>query len=572
MKIKRYLALVAGAMLFCTSCVNDLETLPLNPWDPTADNSYGADEEAYVQGLARIYKMLNSHNLTDLEGVDGGASETFRAFWACQEIPTDACKAAWGNDAWCDPVNTNTWTAVENDVISGIYYRAMQSVSYANEYLRQTTADKLADRGVAADVQGRIEMYRQEARFLRAYYYWILMDCFGSVPFSTEANLVGEELPQAARATIYEFVVNELEALSADGSALPLDPDYPRVGKGAALGLLSRVYLNAEVYSGNPAWEKCKATCERLFNLGKYELCSNYADLFRGDNGQNPDALNELIFAVDYDALVAQSYGGTSFLVFAATASTDTGNFSNPTGVNGGWGGIRTTYEYAKMFFDVKNVNWEAGTYDCADERGKFFWIADKGTGEEGEMLRASSIKDNLYNFKYGWTCWKYNNIPHGMTAEEYMAIEAPGFSNIDFPVIRLGEIYLTYAEACRELGQTATGLPYLAELSERAGVDAPTAVQVEADVNLEASSEDGTFRGTVDWFVAERARELMWEGHRRTDLIRHNVFHSAAYLWPYKGGSAFNGQAFDEGREVYPLPASQITVYPGLTNPGIYN
>ncbi len=570
MKIKRYLALVVGAMLFCTSCVNDLDTLPLNPWDPTADNSYGADEEAYVQGLGRIYKMLNSYNLTDLDGVDGGASETFRALWACQEVSTDACKVAWGNDAWCDAVNTNTWTAVENDVISGMYYRAMQSVSYANEYLRQTTADKLANRGVAADVQGRIEMYRQEARFLRAYYYWILVDFFGSVPFSTEANLVGEELPQASRASIYNFVVSELEAITADGSALPVDPVYPRAGKGAALGLLSRVYLNAEVYSGKPAWEKCKATCERLFNLNKYDLCSNYADLFRGDNGQNPEALKELIFTADYDSNVAQSFGGTSFLTLAATASTDIDNFNCPTGVNGGWGGIRTTYEYAKMFFDVKDVDWENGTYTCDDKRGQFFWIADKP--KEGEIARTSSIKDNLYQFKCGWTCWKYNNIPHDMTAEEFKETAATkGNADIDYPVIRLGEIYLTYAEACRELGETAKGLPYLAELAERAGVAAPTAAQVEANVQVEAVSTDGDFRASVDWFIAERARELMWEGHRRTDLIRHNLFHSDAYLWPYKGGSIFTGQAFDQGRNLFPIPASQITVYPGLTNPEIY-
>lgn len=584
MKIKKYLALVAGAMVFCTSCVKDLETVPMNSWDPTADNTYGADETAYIQGLGRIYKMLNSHNLTDLQGVDGGASETFRSFWACQELTTDAAKVAWGGDAWTDVVNKNTWTATENDVISGIYYRAMQSVAYANEYLRQTAADKLAERGVEAEVQERIAMYRDEARFLRAFYYWILVDCFGSVPFGTEADAVGTELPQASRATIYNFVVSELEALSGDNSKLPVDPEYPRVGKGAALGLLSRVYLNAEVYCGTPAWKECKQTCEKLFQMNKYDLCPNYSDLFRGDNGQNPEALKELIFAADYDAKVAQSYGGTTFLTFAATASTDIANYGCPTGVNGGWGGIRSTYEYAKMYFDVKDVDWTAGTYTCDDKRGQLFWLQDKvdeetqGKIDKGEMsledviLRHSSIKDELYQFKAGWTCWKFNNIPHDKTAAEYKEVaSATGFSSIDFPVIRLGEIYLTYAEACRELGETATGLPYLARLAERAGVSAPTAAQVEADVKVSAESEDANFSASVDFFIAERARELMWEGHRRTDLIRHNLFNTETYLWPYKGGNSFNGQAFDAGRNVFPIPASQITVYPGLTNPDIY-
>lgn len=584
MKIKKYLTLVVGAMVLCTSCVKDLDTVPMNEWDPTADNTYGADETAYIKGLGRIYKMLNSHNLTDLTGVDGGASETFRSFWACQEISADAAKVAWGGDAWTDAVNKNTWTDTENDVISGIYYRAMQTVAYANEYLRQTSADKLAERGVEADVQKRIAMYRDEARFLRAFYYWILVDCFGSVPFGTEADAVGTELPQASRVTIYNFIVSELEALTGENSNLPVDPEYPRAGKGAALGLLSRVYLNAEVYSGTPAWDKCKMTCEKLFQLNKYDLCSNYGDLFRGDNGQNPDALKELIFTADYDATVAQSYGGTSFLTLAATASTDIANFGCPTGVKGGWGGIRTTYEYAKMYFDVKDVDWTAGTYTCADARGQFFWLKDKVDEDtqkkidKGELtldeviLRHSSMKDELSQFKAGWTCWKYNNIPHDKTAEEFKETAAStDFASIDYPVIRLGEIYLTYAEACRELGQTATGLPYLAKLAERAGVSAPTAAQVEGDVNVKAESADANFAANVDFFIAERARELMWEGHRRTDLIRHNLFHSEAYLWPYKGGDSFNGQAFDAGRNVYPIPASQLRVYPGLSNPDIY-
>ncbi len=582
MKIKRYLALVAGAMLFCTSCVNDLDTLPLNHWDAIAENVYGAEEEAYIQGMGRIYKMLNSHNLTDMKDVDGGASETIRAFWNCQETTTDACKVAW-KDPWSESVNTNTWTTANNDVITGIYLRAMQSISYANEYLAQTTGDKLNERGVASDVQERIQGYRAEVRFLRAYYYWIMCDIFGAVPFSTENDLVGSTLPQQSRSFIYNFIVSELEALAADGSAMPVERNYPRADKGAVLGLLARVYLNAEVYSGEAQWLKCQQTCEKLFNMNRYKLCPEYADLFRGDNGQNPDALQELIFAIEYDWDYAQSYGGTTFLIQAGQASTDPGNFGYQLGLKGGWGGIRTTYEYAKMYFDVKDIDWENGTYTCDDKRGQFFWLKDKVDDEAQEkidngelkiedvILRESSMKADLFQFKYGWTCWKFNNIPHDMTAEEYAPIgKEKEFSNIDFPVIRLAEIYLIYAEACRELGETSKGLPYLAELAQRAGVAAPTAAEVEADVQVEAVSDDGDFRASVDWFIAERARELMWEGHRRTDLVRHNLYHSDAYLWPYKGGLSFNGQGFAEEREVFLLPASQIVVYPGggLTNP----
>ena len=124
-------------------------------------------------------------------------------------------------------------------------------------------------------------------------------------------------------------------------------------------------------------------------------------------------------------------------------------------------------------------------------------------------------------------------------------------FADVDFPMIRLGEIYLIYAEACMRLGQPSSALPYLEELSERAGVAAPSEI-------------------TQDYLVAERARELMWEGHRRTDLIRFGLFHSDTYLWPYKGGDEFAGQAFPEYKCIFALPPTELAANPELIqNPG---
>lgn len=310
----------------------------------------------------------------------------------------------------------------------------------------------------------------------------------------------------------------------------------------AVLGLLSRIYLNAEVYTGTPQWEACQSTCERLFKLG-YDLCPNYADLFRGDNGQNPDALKELIFAVDYDNDHAQSYGGTSFLTLAAINSTDITDTTHPNGVNGGWGGLRTTYEFATTYFGVKNPNYETGEYDVVDERGKFFAIKGK----------TESIENNLYEFTCGWGCLKFNNIPHDMTEAEFNeTAKTKAYSDIDFPVIRLAEIYLTYAEACMHLNQSPKGLPYLKLLAERAGVAAPNDYD-------------------QDYLLAERARELMWESHRRTDLIRFGKFTSGTFLWPYKGGDSFVGQSFPEYKKLFAIPASQLRANPNLYNPEGY-
>lgn len=546
----RYLALAVAGLLFCGSCVNDLETLPINEWDVTSETAYGADEEGYIQGLAKLYNTISTHELTDISGVDRGATSTIRAFWACQEITTDACKCAWGNDAWVHAMNTNTWSDAENEAVFGVFFRSLQAISYVNEYIRQTEPGKLSSRGVSSDLAKKIQSFRAEARFIRAYYYWMAMDVFGAVPFSTENSAFGAEAPlQASREEVYAYVVSELEALAADDSAIPAaQSNYPRVDRGSVLGLLARVYLNAEVYSGTSEYEKCKQTCEKIFALG-YQLSPVYSDLFRGDNGQNPEARQELLFAIDYDSHKTESYGGTSFLTLAAIASTDTENgFIN--GVNGAWGGIRTTLDYAEKYFDVKNPNYETGEYNVVDERGKFFYI-------KGRQPRFTTVEE-MNTFIYGWSCIKYNNIPHDKTMEEFNEeAKAEAFADIDFPVIRLGEINLIYAEACVRLGQAATAQSYVDALAARAGVETHTLTN-----NWETEKE---------WFVAERARELMWEAHRRTDLIRYDLFSSANFLWPFKGGETAAGQGFPEYKELFAIPASQLVANPNLVNPEGY-
>ena len=126
-------------------------------------------------------------------------------------------------------------------------------------------------------------------------------------------------------------------------------------------------------------------------------------------------------------------------------------------GVNNGWAGIRVPYEYVQKYFNARNADYTTGEYTVNDKRGGMFYI--KG--------RQESMNDALYVFLNGWTCLKFNNIPHNMTNDEFLATAASkAYSDIDFPMIRLGEIYLIYAEACMNLGQANTALPKLKELT----------------------------------------------------------------------------------------------------------
>lgn len=535
--------IAAGASMLFTACIGDLDTLPLNPSDSTSETVYGADESGYIAGLTKLYFNFVSNETTDLQVSDAGASELVRAFWTVQEVTSDACKCAWENDAWVRAMNTNTWSDADNDATYAVYVRTLQGIAYTNEYLRQTASDRLSDRGVSSELAAKIQGFRAEARFLRAYFYWMALDVFGDVPFTTENSPFGGGVnpKQASRKDVFDYCISELTALAADDSPMPAArSNYPRADKGAVLGLLARMYLNAEVYTGTPMWQEAKDACEDIFTMG-YSLCPEYADLFRGDNGENPEALNEVLFGISYDAEQTQSYGGTSYLTLAAIAATDVSSTQMINGVNNGWGGIRVPYEYVEKYFNVRNADYSAGTYDVNDKRGRMFYI--KG--------RSESMDGALYVFLNGWSCLKFNNIPHNMDQDSYLATAASkAYSDIDFPMIRLGEIYLIYAEACMNLGQANTALLKVQDLAARAGVTAPTSI-------------------TQEWLIEERARELMWEGHRRTDLIRYGKFTSSSFLWTYKGGS-FSGQGFDDHMKIFAIPASELASNPELhQNPG---
>ena len=541
MKRTIYIILATAAM---TACIKDLDTLPLNKTEPISEYVYGTDENGYLEGLSRLYFQFVTNDLTDLQSMDGGASEIIRAFWSVQETTADAAKCSWENDAWVRALNTNTWSEVQNDAVYAVYVRTLQGISLVNEYLRQTSPSRLNARGVSPALASKIEGFRAEARFIRAYLYWMALDCFGNVPFTTEESPIGGAYfpEQKSREYVFDYCVSELSDLISQDSAMPLPrTNYPHADMGSAAGLLARMYLNSKVYTGVERWSEAKSACETIFNMG-YSLSPDYAALFRGDNGENAQARAELLWAVSYNAEKTQSYGGSSYILSASLASTDITDQSRPNGQRNGWAGLRVPFEYVQKYFNVGSRDYQTGEYEVADKRGQVFYI--KG--------RQESMEGALYSFMNGWSCLKFNNIPHDQTNQSFLDISAvKSFADVDFPMIRLGEIYLIYAEACMHLGQSSAALPFLAQLSERAGVSPPSEI-------------------TPDFLVAERARELMWEAHRRTDLIRFGIYTTADYLWPYKGGDRYSGQAFEPYKTIFPIPPTELATNDRLVqNPG---
>jgi len=529
----------AACCLSVASCVKSLDTKPLNETDFTSDVAYGNEEGNYVAGLAKIYYCFI--NQWDLTVADMGSSELIRALWNINECSTDEAKSAMQADSWVKDINENQWSSAENAATYAVYARCLHGITYVNEFLRQTTDEILADRGVDSGLVTKIHGMRNEARIIRAYMYWVMIDTFGNVPFVTEESEFGTYVPdQASRADVFDYIVNELRAVADDPETPAAGSNYPRVDKGSALGLLTRVYLNGEVYTGKAYWSETKAACEEVFKCG-YELCPEYAWLFRGDNGENPESQKEIMFAVYYDGVKSTwKWGGTNYLSIGASQKLDDVNGLFCIGLRDHWASIRAPYEFARDRFDVKNQNYVTGTYDVEDDRGKLFYIV----GRQEEMTDISV-------FTQGWSVFKFNNTPHDKTLEEFKEVAATrNFSSIDFPIMRLAEVYLNYAEACLHLNQKATALPYLNQLRNRANA---------------SPVEDYD----ADWLLAERSRELYWEALRRIDLIRFDKFTSGTYLWKYKGGS-YNGQSIPDFRKVFAIPPTEISSNKKLVqNPG---
>ncbi|MEO6130882.1 MAG: RagB/SusD family nutrient uptake outer membrane protein, partial [Saprospiraceae bacterium] len=226
--------------------------------------------------------------------------------------------------------------------IFAFYSRLYYQIVICNEYLRETTDAKLSARGVDAVVMELVHGYRAEVRFLRALSYGHALDMFRNVPFVTEVDAVGSFFPnQIQAADLFAYVESELLAIENEIAPARTN-EYGRADQGAVWTLLAKLYLNSEVYVGTPRYTDCVTYCNKVINAG-YTLEPKYQDLFLADNNKS----NEIIFPVTFDGRYTRTYGGTTFLVFAAI-----GGSMNPaeSGVSGAWGGLRTTREFVAKF------------------------------------------------------------------------------------------------------------------------------------------------------------------------------------------------------------------------------
>jgi hypothetical protein len=411
MKLSTVNKLIIGCTIVvaAASCSKKLDIYPTNDLTPTTTYSNAA---GYKSVLAKVYGGLATTGnagpagASDIQGLDEGSQSPFiRGFFNAQELPTDEAIVSW-DDQTIKDFHGLRWTS-SDPFLLGLYSRLVYNVTIGNEYLRESTDDKLASNGISGADADEIKRTRAEVRFLRAFNYWVMMDLFGKSTFITEDNLIGTDLPpQINRAELFAYVESELIAIDTD-LATAKTIEYGRVDQAAAWALLARVYLNAGIYTGTPKYTEAITYAKKVIDAG-YVLKSGYPNLFLADNDKQKD---EFIFAVNCDGLRTQSYGNTSFLVHAPA-----GDDHVEYGINGGWYGYRTTVSFADLFAD-KSGN--------TDQRAMFTNLSNATINNVGDYQQGIHVK-------------KFRNIRSDGNAVS----DAQGnFADIDFPVFRLSEM-----------------------------------------------------------------------------------------------------------------------------------
>ncbi|HET8858982.1 RagB/SusD family nutrient uptake outer membrane protein [Marivirga sp.] len=506
--MKKFIYIVLmGLILSCTD-------LDLRPEYGDTGNIAFQDVNNLERYLAKIYA---SYSLTGQQGPAGdadlalvndeGFTSYIRAYWKAQELTTDEAVIAW-QDAGIQDLNTHTWSS-DNQFVKVLYYRLFLIISYSNDFLEQSTDDLLAEYGYNEEEFALAQAYRSEVRFLRAMAYWHALDLFRNIPLVTQ---ITADFPvQTSPQNIFDFIESELQAIENE---LP-DPqqnEYGRADKAAVWMMQAKLYLNGEVYTGNSYYTQAITALEKILD-GPYTIEDDYQLNFRADNHTS----NELIFTLPADGIQTQSYGGATFLINGAIG----GNMvASNYGTSGAWAGLRTTKNLVQKFPD------ETGDIDS---RAIFF--------TDGQSLEIA----DLTVFTEGYAVPKYTNLT--TEGEPGSNIE---FADTDYPLFRLADVYLMYAEAVLRGGggSEATAVNLINELRERAYGDNSGNITI-ADL-------------TLDFILDERARELYWEGHRRVDLIRFGVYTGGEYLWPWKGNN-IDGASISEHLEIFPIPATDL-------------
>ena len=517
-------AALALSLTGLSSCTGDLDVENINPQQVSKFDQNAIFNKVYANMV--LTGQTGPDGNRDIQDVDEGASNMIRQIWNANELTTDEAECTWG-DQGLPEYNHNTW-GDSHPMLQALYYRLMFGVTVSNFFLTQTSS--------STDATTHVE--RAEVRFMRALYYYYMMDLYGNPPMATTMD---EPKPkQATRLEAFNFVESELKAVlgeNANDNADVLSDapvSYGRASKAAANLLLARIYINAKVYTGTERWNDAKTYAQKVLSDKNFSLLTSdsngytaYQKLFMGDNDTN-GAQNEIILPAIHDGITTQTWGGCLFIIASTTNGDMLKQFS--TGTTENWGGNRCRLQFTQQFFPNNDAAQDSlpprVAKKAGDDRALFY-----------TWKRKPSIEDES-SFGSGYAYVKFLNV-HSDGSQ----VHHTQFVDTDFPMLRMAEAYLIYAEAdARIKGGSCTpdGVAKLNALRTRA--HAKTLTSADLDV-----------------LCSEWSREFGFEAMRRTTLIRFNKYGGqSAYKWQWEGGEE-NGKSFDAHYNIFAIPASDM-------------
>ena len=553
--MKKIFIKTAMASMLCMGFVSCADELNIKSVDPLNHQTYT------VEGLlAKQYATLGltgqkgPAGLGDISG-DEGETGFIRTVFNLEELMTDETLWAYQANEGIAQITSMDWDK-DNARVNWAYQRLSFNINQYNFFITEQSGSLSEDK-IA------------EVRFLRALNYYYFLDLYRKAPFK---DTFDNNLPtEKSGKELYEWLDNELttiEPLMAEVGAYNTAKDFGRADRGAAYALHARLALNSAVYTDGQIKDYQKAIhyCDEIINSGKYDLSrvaksgySGYQQLFMGDNDCNPDARKEIIFPIRQDGVKTRSYAGTSYLVNASTISgMPYASTSDP------WKCLFARVDLVKKFFpngdipkatdedllsnpskdqviakdNEKGISTADVVAQAKDDRALFYM----GIGGCSDKVRTLTPGDAITGPLNGASFVKWTNLHADGTAQHHQ-----NFSDTDFPMFRLAEIYLTRAEAKYRLNGSQDGLADILEVQDR------------ANRQIKASSVD------EQTLIDEWCREFYLEGRRRSDLVRFGLFTGSKYLWSFKGGSE-NCQGIPKKFDIYPIPGDEMKNNPNMT------
>jgi hypothetical protein len=529
--IRLNIFVIIVTILATPSCTN----LDEEVWSAIVSEDFYKTEAELVAAMAPAYSALKD--------LIGG-----RGILIHEEQTTDIlCPLTRDYGGWYDGGHSqryheHNWTP-ETGYITTWWSNAFNWVNRSNMLIFQFNQIETMDPELRATFTGELSI-------LRAFGYYYLLSFFGNVPVVDRFDVEPGFSPsnnadfETGRKQVFDFIEKDLMDNIPNLSAAVDQTTYGRFNKWAAMTLAVKLYMGAEVWTGTPQWDKAINYANQIIESGYYQLEPDYFANFKQEN----DNSQENIFVVPFhETLTGGNMSNWGYVMHHHFASQATVNA--PRGANNGTSAI-PSHVHSFHPDDVRLKGWNYGPQIRLDN---------------GEIQLSNRPPNNPLIFTIDYVNIFNPDDPvvrnhtnalenNGARPRKYeINYQAGQNMHNDLPVYRLADVMLLKAEALmRKNGGVATqeAVDLVNEVRSRAFED-PTGHLFTSETL------------TLDDILQERAWELYYEGHRRTDLIRFDKF--VRGTWEF-----FDRSNEGDYRNVFPIPQAQINANPNLKqNPG---